>query len=138
MDGIKKARIECCRRCPHRADRHADHAGPHGYSRFCLAPADGPIELHDEFMEGPDSSCPRDRWAGLEPMGPEDPAEWEDWNRRRNRERVRQKRKPELKQKLRRVEKSGKIPVDARTALAVLVAAGAVRGWLADEIEKEV
>jgi len=137
MNGRKKARIERCSRCRMRVTRHESHAGPHGYSRFCGA-EDSPIELHDSYMEGPDSNCPLGYWSGLDPVGPMDPQEWEEWNRTQVRDRVRQFRKPELKNRVQKIADLADIRADVETALAVLVAAGAVPGWLADEIEKEL
>lgn len=83
MDGIKKARIACCHRCKHRIQKHADHGGPHGYSIFCAAVTGSWIELHDAYMEGPEGNCPAGKWAGLDPVGPTDPEEWAEWNRKR-------------------------------------------------------
>lgn len=137
MNGRKKARIERCGRCRQRFTRHEKHAGPHGYSRFCGA-EDRPIELHDSYMEGPDSNCPLGYWADLEPVGPMDPEKWKRWNRGRRRDRARQTRKPGLKDRVRQIADSADIRADAETALAVLVAAGAAPGWLADEIKSEL
>lgn len=138
MDGRKKARIERCKRCRHRVDKHEKHAGPHGYSRFCAAPDGPPIELHDGYMEGPDDNCPKGYWAGLQRIGPEDPQEWKRWNRERNREARRSRQKPNLKETVSQIADSPDINADAEAALAVLVAAGAAPPWLAEEIRNEV
>jgi len=80
MDGTKLARIRRCSRCAHRFSKHADFAGPHGYAKFCGFGGTGEryrIELHDDYMEGPDSNCPAGYWADLEPIDLEVEAEKE-------------------------------------------------------------
>mgnify|MGYP006282906187 CR=1 FL=1 len=87
MDGTKLARIRCCNRCEHRIQKHADHAGPRGFSVFCTAGTGQPLELHDDFMEGPAENCPHGKWSGLDPVGPRDPQEWQEWNEERKRQK---------------------------------------------------
>lgn len=134
----KQARRRCCRGCRSVMWRSPRFSGPHGYSRFCTAGDGRRIELHDAYMEGPDSNCPRGKWAGLEPDGPLDPEEWDRWNRERNRQQRRQKQKPKLRRAVVRIGKSQDIAADRRTALAVLVAAGKVPAWLAEELDEEL
>lgn len=138
MNGRKKARSLCCHQCWHRDQKHERHSGPGGFARYCDGGEGGAIEIDDSFLEGPVANCPQDKWTDLDPVGPLDAQEWEAWNEQRNREKVRERRNPRLKQTLHSIEASEPIPADARTALAVLVAAGAVPGWLAEEIDQEL
>jgi len=69
MDGLKLARIRCCHACRFRIQKHADFAGPHGYSIFCcFHGSEPPAELHDAYMEGPDENCPCGYWKDLVPV----------------------------------------------------------------------
>ncbi len=160
MNGRKLARIRCCRLCRHRIDVAPPNHGPNGYPRFCTAPDGDPIEIHDSYVEGPDSNCPEGHWAervsidanghavrqcwpheeaDTQDCGPADDAEaFSRWNREQGREMRRKKDKPKIRQTVRRIAKSKDIDADAVTVLAVLTAAGKVPGWMADEIRDEM
>jgi len=136
MDGVKKARIECCHECEHRISKHSEYAGAHGYSVFCTYGGER-VELHDKYMEGPDSNCPLGRWSGLASAGPTDPEEWKAWNQKKNKDRIRREKKPKLVNALSAVAQEKDISADFETTLAVLVATGHCPVWLAEEILDE-
>ncbi len=70
MDGTKLARIRTCLRCEYRSTRHSSHwRWPH-----CDG-GPGSVELDEGHMEGPDSNCPKAKWAGLIPVDLEAEAE---------------------------------------------------------------
>ena len=160
MNGIKFARLRCCAGCPHRIDVAPPEKGPNGYPRFCTAPDGDPVELHDDYMEGPDSNCLAGHWAerisvsavghaerqcwrfedaATQDCGPaEDPDAFGRWNTRQNRDHRRREHKPGLKSAVQAIADDANIDADITTALAVLTAAGAVPGWMADEIRNEL
>ena len=158
--GIMLARVRLCGRCPHRVDKHASTVGPGEHSRFCTGGDGGLIQLGQEYMEGPDSNCPLGYWADrvrvnadghaerqcwphedaeTDDCGPaRDSAAFREWNMEQNREHRRQKDKPGIKKTVKQIGDSPEIKADAETALAVLVAAGGVPGWMADKIAQEL
>lgn len=159
MNGVKNARIQICDRCPHRNQKHEIRAGDGGFARYCEATGEL-IELHDTYLEGPDSNCPEGHWADrvsirsdghaqrqcwpeedrtVEDCGPsDDPETFDRWDTEQTREMHRKKDKPDIKQTIRDIAQSKDIDADAMTALAVLTAAGAVPGWMAEEIRDEM
>ena len=98
MNGVKKARINCCHRCRYRVQKHASQAGPHGFSIFCTACERGLQEIHDGFVDGPAENCPMGFWKDLDPEGPVDPEEWRKWHEeqecKKRRDQQRQTVKP--------------------------------------------
>lgn len=157
MDGLLLARYRTCQECLHRISRHERFTGPEDFSSEFCAHGDTERELSQTFMEGPDGNCPIDRWADRisenvdghavrvdkdhrrQDCGPARNSEaWDEWNKKRQRENRREKLKPRLHRAVAKVAQSKKIPADRRTALAVLVAAGRVPTWLAEELDKEL
>ena len=137
MNGTKQARIQCCNRCGHRVQCNEQRSGPHGFAVFCAA-LNGPLqELHDDYMEGPESNCPAGKWADLEPIGPTDPDEWRKWSQDREHanavERQRGTLKPALKRAL-----DGQPIEDVDDCLEDLVRRGDVLPEIAAEIGDEL
>ena len=154
MNGLKKARIMRCSHCRFVRWKGVGFAGPNQYRKFCLA-GSSETELSDNYMDGPLSNCPVGYWRedieqdgshvrvqlpeqGEIPCGPADSAAWNEWRRERGREKARREQKPRIAGTVREIGASNTIPADAQTALAVLVAAGHVPGWLAGEIDRDL
>lgn len=140
MDGVKQARILRCKRCKRVVWYGENFGGPvDNMRRHCNA-FDEPQELHNEFMEGPDSNCPLGHWMNLEPVGPVDSDEWKQWHREMRKEKERRRLKPAVRRSLNAIHNSDRLEnIGREEALAVIAACDIfLPDWLINELASEM